>query len=84
MNVGERVIGEVYISLLKQDKYTLYIKVRLKSNRRRQKETDPGEAAEGSQLEESVTLTVQCHDEALRVAYVTIIYYGIKQPGPLQ
>lgn len=37
---------------------------------------DPGEAAEGSQLEESVTVNLQCHDEALRVAYAIIIYYG--------
>ena len=37
---------------------------------------DPRKAAEGSQLEEGVTVNVQCHGEALRVAYVTIIYYG--------
>ena len=37
---------------------------------------DPGEAADGSQLEESVTVNVQCHDEALRVAHVILIYYG--------
>ena len=37
---------------------------------------DPRKAAEGSQLEESATVNVQCHGEVLRAAYVTIIYYG--------
>lgn len=68
MNVGGEVDGEIYIGLRKQDKYTLYIKARLKSNRRLQKEMNPGEAAEGSQLEERVTLTVRCHEEALCAA----------------
>ena len=35
-----------------------------------------GKLQRGVSLEESVTVNVQCHGEALRVAYVTIIYYG--------
>lgn len=34
---------------------------------------NPWKAAEESQLEESVILIVQCHDEAFRAAYMTII-----------
>ena len=45
---------------------------------------NPGRAAEGSQLEESVISFVQRHDEAFRATYITIIWYGLKQSGPLQ
>lgn len=45
---------------------------------------NPRRAAEGHQVEEIVILIVQCHGEAFRAAYMTIIYYGLKQLGRLQ
>ena len=55
-----------------------HVKARLTLNGRRQKEMNPGRAAEGSQLEESVIWIVQRHDEAFRATYITIIRYGLK------
>lgn len=45
---------------------------------------NPGRAAEGSQLEESVISIVQRHDEAFRAIYIPIIWYSLKRSGPLQ